>query len=74
MIDEKALREWMRRVEHGEADPRTFLRTLTALGVSGPLIGSLLVGLNSFVHEAWPSASERRVAAHRSREPRREPT
>jgi peptide/nickel transport system substrate-binding protein len=55
MIDEKALREWMRRVVHGEADRRTFLHTLMALGLSGPFIGSLLTA-------ATPAEAQRQAA------------
>ena len=42
MMDEKFLREWVSRVAHGTADRREFLRSMMALGLSGPFLGSLL--------------------------------
>src|SRR5262249_43459645 len=42
LSDEAALREWVHCVVHGTADRRTFLRTMLALGVSGPVVGHLL--------------------------------
>lgn len=42
MLDEKALREWVRSVTRGETSRRDFLRTMVALGVAGPLANSLL--------------------------------
>jgi peptide/nickel transport system substrate-binding protein len=41
-LDEQELREWMRRVVHGEASRRHFLRTMLGLGLSGPLIADML--------------------------------
>jgi peptide/nickel transport system substrate-binding protein len=42
MIDERTLREWIRRVAHGKADRREFIRTMIGLGLTGPLIGNML--------------------------------
>jgi peptide/nickel transport system substrate-binding protein len=41
-LEEHALRAWVRRVAHGEASRRHFLRTLLGLGLSGPMIADLL--------------------------------
>src|SRR5712692_1876811 len=41
-LEEHALREWVRRVAHGEASRRHFLHTLLGLGLSGPLIAEML--------------------------------
>src|SRR5437870_5331027 len=41
-LEEHELREWVRRVAHGEASRRHFLRTMLGLGLSGSLIADLL--------------------------------
>jgi len=41
-LEEHELREWVRRVAHGEASRRDFIRTMLGLGLSGPLIADLL--------------------------------
>ena len=41
-LEEHELREWVRRVVHGEASRRHFLHTMLGLGLSGPLIADLL--------------------------------
>ena len=41
-LDEHELREWVRRVAHGETSRRQFMRTMLGLGLSGPLIADLL--------------------------------
>jgi len=41
-LEEHELREWVRRVAHGEASRRQFLRTMLGLGLSGPLLADLL--------------------------------
>src|SRR5262245_43685538 len=41
-LEEHELREWVRRVAHGEASRRHFLRTMLGLGVSGSVIADLL--------------------------------
>jgi peptide/nickel transport system substrate-binding protein len=41
-IDETTLRAWVHRVVNGMADRRAFLRYLLGLGLSGPVLGSLL--------------------------------
>jgi peptide/nickel transport system substrate-binding protein len=42
MIDDKFLRDWVEGIVHGTADRRTFLRSMMALGLSGPFVGNLL--------------------------------
>lgn len=42
MIDEKDLREWIRRVTEGRASRRDFIRTMLGLGLTGPMIASML--------------------------------
>ena len=42
MNDDTFLRQWAYRVAHGTADRRTFLRSLMALGLSGPFLGNWL--------------------------------
>jgi peptide/nickel transport system substrate-binding protein len=41
-VEEHELREWVRRVTHGEASRRQFLRAMLGFGLSGPLIADLL--------------------------------
>ena len=41
-LEEYELREWVRRVAHGEASRRDFIRTMLGLGLSGPLIAEML--------------------------------
>src|SRR5215475_869891 len=41
-LDAAVLREWAQRVGHGTVDRRAFLRSMMALGLSGPLIANLL--------------------------------
>jgi peptide/nickel transport system substrate-binding protein len=43
MIDERTLREWTCQVVHGKMDRREFIRTMIGLGLTGPLLGSMLV-------------------------------
>ena len=40
-LDAYELREWVRRVAHGEVSRRHFLRTMLGLGLSGPLIAEM---------------------------------
>ena len=40
-LDEYELREWVRRVAHGEASRRHFLRTMLGLGLSGSLLAEM---------------------------------
>ena len=42
MNDDTCLRKWAYRVAHGTADRREFLRSLMALGLSGPFLGNWL--------------------------------
>ena len=42
MSDDTFLRKWADRVAHGTADRRAFLRSLMALGLSGPFLGNWL--------------------------------
>lgn len=55
-IDATALRDWIQCVMHGTADRRTFLRSLLALGLSGPAIAHLLAA-------ATPAQAQARQAA-----------
>src|SRR5712691_2184796 len=41
-LEEHELRAWVRRVAHGVASRRHFLRTMLGLGLSGPLIAEML--------------------------------
>src|SRR5262245_66455073 len=41
-LEEYELREWMRRVTHGEVSRRDFMRTMLGFGLSGPLIAEIL--------------------------------
>ena len=41
-LEEQELREWVRRVAHGEASRRHFLRTMLGLGLAGPVIADML--------------------------------
>jgi hypothetical protein len=44
VLEEQELREWVRRVAHGQASRRQFMRTMLGLGLSGPLLADLLAG------------------------------
>src|SRR5882672_879989 len=41
-VEEHELREWVRRVTHGEERRRQFLRAMLGFGLSGPLLADLL--------------------------------
>ena len=41
-LEGDVLRTWVRRVAHGEASRRDFIRSLLGLGVSGPLLAEML--------------------------------
>ena len=41
-LEEDELREWVRRVAHGEVSRRDCIRTLLGFGLSGPLIAEML--------------------------------
>jgi peptide/nickel transport system substrate-binding protein len=41
-LEEYELREWVRRVTHGEASRRDFIRTMLGFWLSGPLIAEML--------------------------------
>src|SRR5262245_21212260 len=41
-LEEHELREWVRRVGHGEASRRHFMRAMLGLGLAGPMIADLL--------------------------------
>src|SRR6266851_5195587 len=41
-LEEQELREWVRRVAHGEASRRHFLHAMLGLGLSGSLLADLL--------------------------------
>ncbi|MGQ4809151.1 hypothetical protein NKDENANG_02553 [Candidatus Entotheonellaceae bacterium PAL068K] len=42
MIDEQALREWVRHVVSGKANRREFMQTMVGLGLTAPMVGNLL--------------------------------
>ncbi len=58
MLDEKALREWVRSVTRGETSRRDFLRTMAALGVAGPLANSLLAAYAPAAAQTKASADD----------------
>src|SRR5262249_51397776 len=41
-LEEYELREWVRRVTHGEVSRRDFMRTMLGFGLSGPLAAEML--------------------------------
>jgi peptide/nickel transport system substrate-binding protein len=57
MLDETALREWIRRVVHGEASRRAFIRSMIRLGLSGPFVANVLAASMPAPAQAQPPAS-----------------
>jgi peptide/nickel transport system substrate-binding protein len=41
-MDEKILQEWVRRVANSEANRRDFMRSMIALGLTGPMVADML--------------------------------
>ena len=57
-LDEYELREWVRRVAHGEASRRHFLRTMLGLGLSGSLLADLLATAAPAAAQDTPGAPQ----------------
>src|SRR6202795_357481 len=55
-MEEQELQEWVRRVTHGEASRRHFIRTMLGLGLSGPLIADLLATSTPAAAQGTPGA------------------
>jgi peptide/nickel transport system substrate-binding protein len=56
MIDEQTLREWVRYGVQGQIDRREFMRTMLGLGLTGPLIGSMLAASTPAIAQTQPAA------------------
>src|SRR6266545_4118581 len=55
-LEEHELREWVRRVAHGEASRRQFIRTMLGLGLSGSLIAEMLAPAAPAAAQGTPGA------------------
>src|SRR5438105_15583888 len=53
---EHEVREWVRRVAHGEASRRDFLRTMLGLGLPGPLRAGILATAAPAATQGTPGA------------------
>jgi peptide/nickel transport system substrate-binding protein len=64
-LEEKELREWVRRVAHGEASRRQFIRTMLGLGLAGPMIADMLATVAPAAAQGTPGAPQAFTPARR---------